>query len=103
MNNFIQKVSKENYFMNYGLWEDNEITLHKSNKKLCNFIYEKGQLNNYDEFNILDVGCGYGVQDVLWCKKLSVLSQITAIDISKKQIKYANKKLKKQWHLQRMH
>jgi len=96
LKNFIQVVSKKNYFMNYGLWEENETTLHKSNKKLCNFIYEKGQLNNYDKFNILDVGCGYGAQDVMWCKNLSVLSQITAIDISKKQIKYANKKLKKQ-------
>jgi len=71
------------------------LSLNKANKNLCNFIYEKGRLNNYDKFTILDVGCGYGVQDILWSKNISASSNITAVDISKKQIKYANKKLRK--------
>jgi erythromycin 3''-O-methyltransferase len=80
--------------MNYGLWKDKNITLYKANKNLCDFIYEKGKINNYDKFTILDVGCGYGTQDILWSKKISSASNLIAVDISKKQIKYANKKLK---------
>ena len=101
LKNCIQVMSKKNYYMNYGFWDNTNITLNKANKNLCNFIYEKGKLNDYDQFTILDVGCGYGVQDVLWCKKLSNTSNLIAVDISKKQIKYANKKLGKYAKLQK--
>jgi cyclopropane fatty-acyl-phospholipid synthase-like methyltransferase len=87
--------------MNYGFWDNENITLNKANKNLCNFIYEKGRLNNHDEFTILDVGCGYGVQDILWSKKISNTSNLIAVDISKKQIKYANKKLRGHTKLQK--
>lgn len=95
LKNCIQVISKKNYYMNYGLWNDKNITLYKANKNLCDFIYEKCKINNYDKFTILDVGCGYGAQDILWSKKISCASNLIAVDISKKQIKYANKKLKK--------
>lgn len=94
LKNCIQVVSEKNYYMNYGFWDNENITLNKANKNLCNFIYEKGRLNSHDEFTILDVGCGYGVQDILWSKKISNTSNLIAVDISKKQIKYANKKLR---------
>ena len=101
LKNCIQVVSEKNYYMNYGFWDNTNITLNKANKNLCNFIYEKGKLNECDKFTILDVGCGYGVQDVLWCKKISNTSNLIAVDISKKQIKYANKKLRKYAKLQK--
>ena len=101
LKNCIQFVSENNYYMNYGFWDNTNITLNKANKNLCNFIYEKGKLNDYDKFAILDVGCGYGVQDVLWSKKISNISNLIAVDISKKQIKYANKKLRKYAKLQK--
>ena len=101
LKNCIQVVSEKNYYMNYGFWDNTNITLNKANKNLCNFIYEKGKLNDYDKFAILDVGCGYGVQDVLWSKKISNTSNLIAVDISKKQIKYANKKLRKYAKLQK--
>ena len=100
LKNCIQVVSEKNYYMNYGFWDNENITLNKANKNLCNFIYEKGRLNNRDEFTILDVGCGYGVQDILWSKKISNTSNLIAVDISKKQIKYANKKLRSHPQLQ---
>ena len=101
LKNCIQVVSEKNYYMNYGFWDNTNIKLNKANKNLCNFIYEKGKLNDYDKFAILDVGCGYGVQDVLWSKKISNTSNLIAVDISKKQIKYANKKLRKYAKLQK--
>jgi 2-polyprenyl-3-methyl-5-hydroxy-6-metoxy-1,4-benzoquinol methylase len=93
----IQCVSKNNYFMNYGLWNNNNInTLKKANKNLCNFIFEKAKINSTEKFTILDVGCGYGKQDFLLEKMISNDSKITAIDLSKTQIEYANKYKNKQ-------
>lgn len=89
----IHSVSKKNYYMNYGLWTNKNTTLIKANKNLCNFIYKKGRMNNSETFTILDVGCGYGAQDFQWIKKISSKSSIVAVDISRKQIDYANRKL----------
>lgn len=91
----INCVSKKNFFMNYGLWDENNTTLKKANKNLCNFIFEKIDLNSVDTFHILDVGCGYGKQDFLLHKMLSSSSKIVAIDLSKKQVDFANKCRKK--------
>jgi len=81
--------------MNYGLWDENNNTLKKANKNLCNFIFEKAHLNSVDTFNILDVGCGYGKQDFLLHNMLSSSSKIVALDLSKKQVDFANKYRKK--------
>ena len=94
---FIQLVSEKNYYMNYGLWGKKNNTLIKANKHLARVVFQKAvqERKNNQVYNILDVGCGYGAQDFLLKKKLK-LSQdafhITAIDISEKQIIYANKK-----------
>ena len=53
LKNCIQVVSEKNYYMNYGFWDNENITLNKANKNLCNFIYEKGRLNSHDKFTIL--------------------------------------------------
>lgn len=87
---YIHAVSANNYFMNYGLWDNKITNLKQANKNLCDFIFSKAELNLTDDFSILDVGCGYGMQDLLWCNKISKSSTITAIDISKTQIDYAN-------------
>jgi cyclopropane fatty-acyl-phospholipid synthase-like methyltransferase len=91
----IQCVSENNYFMNYGLWDEKNNTLKKANQNLCNFIFENAQLNSEDTFHILDVGCGYGKQDFLLHNKLSSSSKIVALDLSKKQVHFANKCRKK--------
>lgn len=90
--NYIQNVSTNNYFMNYGLWDSKKpkMKLKKANKNLCEFIFTKSKMECDSELNILDVGCGYGMQDFLLSKKISAGSKITAVDISKKQIDYAN-------------
>jgi len=92
--NNIQVVSKNNYYMNYGLWDSHNNTLIKANMKLANFIFDKAMFNMEDKINVqlLDVGCGYGEQDILWSKKLNKTCKITAIDISEKQIDIASKK-----------
>ena len=88
----IQVVSKDNYFMNYGIWENDYDTLEEANKRLVNLIFEKADIKNKKSLNILDVGCGYGEQDSTWFKKLDKSCSLTAIDISEKQIEWAKKK-----------
>ena len=83
----IQTVSKDNYFMNYGLWNKETDTLKDANRNLVDFIFEKSGSSG----NILDVGCGYGEQDIIWSSNLTD-GKITAIDISKPQIFFANKR-----------
>ena len=88
---YIQVISDNNYYMNYGLWDKDNMLLMDANINLANFIFDK--INQYQpnatNKNILDIGCGYGDQDILWHKKLNDTCKITAIDISEKQICFA--------------
>jgi ubiquinone/menaquinone biosynthesis C-methylase UbiE len=84
----INDVSEGNNFMNYGLWFDNTETLLDANKNLVNFVFNKSELEHKQNMKILDVGCGYGEQDIEWSKKLDKSCQIKAIDISEEQINY---------------
>ena len=95
MNHFIQKVSKGNYFMNYGIWNDSSDNLIKANKTLVEYIYEKSGLSEKKDTKILDIGCGYGEQDFLWMNSLDKGSKITAIDISEDQVRIARDKCKR--------
>jgi len=91
----IQFVSKGNYFMNYGLWDKKHNTLRKANQNLCDFIFSHAKLNSITgekRLNILDVGCGYGKQDfMIYDMLMSPGFKITALDLSKKQVDFANK------------
>jgi cyclopropane fatty-acyl-phospholipid synthase-like methyltransferase len=77
--------------MNYGLWDDTTTTMIDANKKLIQFVFDKGNLNNKN-LSILDVGCGYGEQDIEWSTHLDPTSTLKAIDISDKQIYAAMEK-----------
>lgn len=92
--NFLKKminnVSEGNNFMNYGLWFDNTVTLIDANQNLVNFVFNKSELQNKKNMNILDISCGYGQQDIEWSKKLDKSCKIKAIDISEEQINYAS-------------
>ena len=92
LKNYIQNVSKNNYFMNYGLWDDKINDLAEANKNLINFVFNKSELIDKPNLNILDVGCGYGEQDIEWLKLLDKSCKITAIDISEEQMYNAMKK-----------
>lgn len=94
MKYFIQVVSKENFFMNYGYWKTSD-TLLKANKSLIHLILEKSGLLEKKHMKILDIGCGYGEQDFEWISLLDHTNTITAIDISDTQIKLAKEKCKR--------
>lgn len=92
LKNYIQNVSKNNYFMNYGLWDDKINDLAEANKNLIDFVFKKIDLTDKPNLDILDVGCGYGEQDIELLKRLDKSCKITAVDISEEQIYYAMKK-----------
>jgi erythromycin 3''-O-methyltransferase len=93
MDYFIQTVSKDNYFMNYGLWTSPADTLLSANKALVSLILEKSGALGVKDAKILDVGCGYGEQDFQWLKMLDPTTKITAVDISEYQIGLAKDKV----------
>lgn len=101
MKHFLKVVSPNDY-MNYGLWDNDNNTLEKANINLCQFVFSKMNLiadsvsdnkktcTISNKNRILDVGCGYGCQDLFFVKKIDD-AKIYAIDISEKQIEHAIK------------
>ena len=94
LKHFIHSVSENNYFMNYGLWDPNHTTLHDANQHLVDFVFSKTELSKKENQNILDVGCGYGHQDIAWKKQLDPTCKLTAVDISEEQINHAKEQNK---------
>jgi cyclopropane fatty-acyl-phospholipid synthase-like methyltransferase len=86
---FINNVSEGNNYMNYGLWIDTTKTLMEANNNLIDFAFNKSGLQHKKHMKVLDVGCGYGEQDIQWIKKMDNSCTIHAIDISEAQIKHA--------------
>lgn len=93
LKNFIQVVSKDNFFMNYGYW-DTADTLLQANTDLIHLILTKSGILEKKNMHILDVGCGYGEQDFNWISLLDLTNTITAVDISDTQIAFAKEKCK---------
>lgn len=88
----LNKVKDNNKdYMNFGYWDEDVETLTDANKNLC-----KKVINEFSDISgrVLDVGCGYGEQDIYWNKRYKY--EITALDISEKQIQKAKKRLKKE-------
>ena len=89
LKHWIQVVSDDNHFMNYGLWDEEHTTLHEANENLVSTILDMSGLRTRTEGSVLDVGCGYGEQDRSWAQELGTGIKITAIDISSQQIRSA--------------
>jgi cyclopropane fatty-acyl-phospholipid synthase-like methyltransferase len=86
---FINSVSQDNHYMNYGLWMDATKSLMEANTNLVEFAFNKSGLQHKKHTTVLDVGCGYGEQDIQWIKRMDDSCTIHAIDISEAQIKHA--------------
>ena len=76
-------------YMNFGYWSNDKMNLEEANTELSDKLINT--LSNKSG-KTLDVGCGYGEQDIFWTGKYKM--DITAIDISEKQINMAKDRLK---------
>ena len=91
----LEKIStNDKDFMNFGYWKNNPQTLSDANKELCNLLIKKGKIHKAEK--LLDVGCGYGEQDLLWykCNQKKHRIKIKGIDIETTHIKGAQKLIK---------
>ena len=79
-------------YMNFGYWggRENKETLTEANKTSCEHMISKIEIKDTDK--ILDVGCGYGDQDILINNKHSKCN-IDCIDINPLQIDKLNNRL----------
>ena len=82
-------------FMNFGLWRDNPRTIADANTALCNLLVKNGGINKSK--NILDVGFGFGQQDLLWYNSSDVKNdlRIRGVDIEPVHIEEATKLIAK--------
>jgi len=79
-------------FMNFGYWDETTTSLPEANRNLCDFIISKTTFGS-DTKSILDVGCGYGDQDLYLYPKIK--TKITCFDINPKQINSLEEIIKK--------
>ena len=81
-------------FMNFGLWRDNPKNMSDANTALCQLLITNGKLNKSKK--ILDVGCGFGQQDLAWydCNDDKENVSIQGVDIEEAHVKEARRLIK---------
>ena len=76
---------KNPHWSNLGYWR-NARTALEAQIDLARHLGEAARLTPGNE--VLDVGCGCGEQDILWCREMAP-KRIVAIDITPLRVKYA--------------
>ena len=92
----LEKIKGNNLdFMNFGFWRENPENISDANTALCNLLIKNGKLNESEK--ILDIGCGFGQQDLVWynCNDNKKNVSIQAIDIENIHITAARKLIEK--------
>ena len=95
LSGIVKGSSPDNYYLNYGYWADAPSSLKEANANLAKLLFER--CAPAAGSRLLDVGCGFGRQDLLWLDLLRskegrhLSSSITAIDIGTSQIEFATK------------
>jgi cyclopropane fatty-acyl-phospholipid synthase-like methyltransferase len=84
--NHVDKDIYEMKYLNLGYWEKSNNVLDAC-QSLVDLVAKNAEL--YNGCSILDVGCGYGIQDV-YINQLFPESDIIGINIVSKQLEYAN-------------
>jgi len=81
---------EESMFINLGFWRDHPKTYDEACKALVTFVANKIGLGSSD--TILDLGFGYGEQDIFWAKNYGP-KKIVGLNISDFQVKVAQKRV----------
>jgi ubiquinone/menaquinone biosynthesis C-methylase UbiE len=79
-------LTERTLYRNVGYWKDSPTTLDDACEALARFAAQQLQLGPADR--LLDVGFGYGDQDIDWMKQFAP-REIVGINITKSQIEHA--------------
>jgi ubiquinone/menaquinone biosynthesis C-methylase UbiE len=80
-------LTERTLYRNVGYWKDSPTTLDDACEALARFAAQQLQLGPADR--LLDVGFGYGDQDIDWMKQFAP-REIVGINITKSQLEHAN-------------
>jgi cyclopropane fatty-acyl-phospholipid synthase-like methyltransferase len=83
-------LSEKSMFMNMGYWKDAPSTLDEAARALVRLVAQTAQLGADDR--LLDVGCGFGDQDLLWMEEFGP-KRIDAVNISASQLKVVQERV----------
>jgi cyclopropane fatty-acyl-phospholipid synthase-like methyltransferase len=82
-------LAESTTFMNMGYWKDAPRTLDEAASALVTLVARQAELGPGQR--VLDVGCGFGDQDILWLRQFRP-SRIDAVNITRSQLKTAAEK-----------
>lgn len=74
---------EESLFINLGYWKNRPATLDEASADLARLVGREAALAEGD--TVLDVGCGYGDQDILWATEFGP-TEIIGVNVATEQI-----------------
>jgi ubiquinone/menaquinone biosynthesis C-methylase UbiE len=81
---------EESLFINFGYWKNNPATLDEASRELARLLARSADFNAED--TIIDCGCGYGDQDLLWVNEFGV-KHITGVNVATEQIEISTRRV----------
>lgn len=93
-------LTRDTKFMNVGYWRDQPATLDEAARSLVRLVASVAQLGPSDR--ALDVGCGFGDQDILWVEEYGA-GRIDAVNISAYQLQVAERRIAARDLAERIH
>lgn len=77
---------EESLFINFGYWRNHPTTLDEASRDLARLVARSADFGPSD--SVVDCGCGYGDQDILWAKEFGV-QHITGVNLAEEQVSIA--------------
>jgi SAM-dependent methyltransferase len=74
---------EESLFINFGYWRNHPSTLDEASRDLARLVASSAGFTASDV--VVDCGCGYGDQDILWANEFNV-KHITGVNLAEEQI-----------------
>lgn len=81
---------EESLFINFGYWKNDPPTLDEASRDLARLVAHSGEFTTSD--TIVDCGCGYGDQDILWANEYGP-KHITGVNLAQEQIAIATRRV----------
>ncbi|RDI42644.1 ubiquinone/menaquinone biosynthesis C-methylase UbiE [Nocardia mexicana] len=78
---------EDSLYINLGYWRHHPATLDEASVELARLLGREAFLRADDV--VLDVGCGYGEQDLLWAREFGC-AEIIGVNVAPEQVRAAN-------------